>query len=518
MNKPTPDPVYFLLVDDLEENLLALEALLRRDGLVLLKARSGADALELLLRHDIALALVDVQMPEMSGFELAELMRGTERTRTVPIIFLTAGSADQQRRFRGYEAGAVDFLQKPIETDILKSKAGIFLELYRRRQEVTRYAASLEEADRAKDAFLATLAHELRNPLAPLRSGLEVLSGAPAPEVAADVHNMMKRQVSHMARLIEDLLDMSRIRSGKIELRRVDTTLQAILMTAIDISRPLIDEAGHKLELDIPAQPIAMNIDSTRIAQAVGNLLNNAAKYTPQGGKISLTAQVEAANLVIKVADTGIGIPTDMLEHVFDLFTQVGGARSYAQGGLGIGLALVRHIVDMHGGQVHAESGGNGTGSAFTIRLPIDKALASPQTLRDTSPDAPGQKEKPMRVLVVDDNVDAAQTVTWMLEMIGHDVRQVHTGEAALAAAEEYSPDAILLDIGLPDISGYDVCRKIRQNDALSDIVMVAQTGWGQKRDRDMAFDAGFDHHLVKPVSPDDFARVLKAGRVPHRP
>ena len=253
-------PVYFLLVDDLEENLLSLEALLRRDGLVLLKARSGDEALELLLQNDVALALVDVQMPGMNGFELAELMRGNERTRRVPIIFVTAGSADSQRRFRGYEAGAVDFIHKPIEADILRSKADVFFELYRQRQQIAAqrdelkaHSDALEEADRRKDEFLATLAHELRNPLAPLRHGLDILRRNPNSDDAVNIREMMDRQLVHLVRLIDDLLDVSRVSQGKIELRKERIQAADVVRAAVESSRPLIDSAGHSLDNRRPA-------------------------------------------------------------------------------------------------------------------------------------------------------------------------------------------------------------------------------------------------------------------------
>ena len=283
------DPVYFLLVDDLEENLLALEALLRREDLVMLKAKSGPEALELLLKYEVALALLDVQMPGMDGFELAEHMRSTERTRRVPIIFLTAGASDWQRRFRGYEAGAVDFLQKPLETDILRSKANVFFELYRQQQqlawqrdELSQYAEALKEADKRKDEFLATLAHELRNPLAPIRNGLHILRMSPKADVADKVRDMMDRQVTHLVRLIDDLLDVSRVSQGKIDLRIEKTTLQSVLQSALEASRPLIDAGGHTLTVDIPETPIWLEADLTRLAQVTSNLLNNAGKiYTP---------------------------------------------------------------------------------------------------------------------------------------------------------------------------------------------------------------------------------------------
>ena len=356
-NNPPPaqHPVYFLLADDLEGNLLSLEALLKREGLVMLKARSGPEALELLLKYDVALALLDVQMPGMDGFELAELMRSTERTRQVPIIFLTAGNVDGQRRFRGYEAGAVDFLHKPIETDILRSKAEVFFELYRQRQHVARQrdelkiaTEALKEADLRKDEFLATLAHELRNPLAPIRNGLQILRMSPTLETSAEVQEMMERQLKHLVRLIDDLLDVSRVSQGKIELRNERITVQAAIQAAAEASQPLLDSLNHRFTLNVPPEPVYLQADLTRVAQVISNLLNNAAKYTTEGGKIVLSVELEGEEAVIAVSDNGIGIPADMLPKVFDLFTQVNSNLERTQGGLGIGLALVRQLVEMH--------------------------------------------------------------------------------------------------------------------------------------------------------------------------
>ena len=376
-------PVHFLLVDDLEENLLSLEGLLRRDGLVLLKARSGPEALELLLQHDVALAILDVQMPEMDGYELAELMRGTERTRRVPIIFVTAGAADRQRRFRGYETGAVDFLNKPIEPDILRSKASVFFELYQQRyqiaaqrDELKAYADALTEADRRKDEFLATLAHELRNPLAPIRNGLDILRASPTVGNAEEVRDMMDRQLSHLVRLVDDLLDVSRVSQGKIELRKARIALSDVFKTAIEASEPQITAERHELKVELPDTPIWLDADLTRLSQVVSNLLNNAAKYTPEGGTIVLSARLERDEVLIAVADNGIGIRSDMLPRVFDLFTQVGDNLHRSHGGLGIGLALVKQLVEMHGGVILAESAGPGKGSTFRLRLPSVEAAS----------------------------------------------------------------------------------------------------------------------------------------------
>lgn len=371
-------PIHLLLVDDLEENLLALEALLKRDGVVCLKARSGDEALELLLVHDFALALVDVQMPGMDGFQLAEFMRGNATARHIPIIFVTAGSADQQRRFRGYEAGAVDFIQKPVETDILKSKANVFIELYRQRQEILShrdelkaYAAALSAADRRKNDFIAMLGHELRNPVMAFRAGLQLLERQTDAERSALIHARMEVQAHHLSRLIEDLLDVARIDQGKISLKRERVTVQSIIDSAVDTSRPKIDAGGHDLTVEMPGTPIWLDGDFTRLSQVVSNLLTNAAKYTPSEGRIQVSANRVEDRVRIDVADNGVGVPEEMQVRVFDLFTQSKGPDDRSREGLGIGLALVRELVEMHEGAVELESNGPGSGSRFTVWFPV---------------------------------------------------------------------------------------------------------------------------------------------------
>ena len=370
-------PINFLLVDDLEENLLALEALLHRDGLTCLKARSGEEALELLLAHEVALALLDVQMPGMDGFELAEFMRGSERARHIPIIFLTAGVADGQRRFRGYEAGAVDFIQKPIETDVLRSKASVFFDLHQQRRQIEAQRDELEaatqalrRADRHKDSFLAVLAHELRNPVAALSGGLHLLNKDIPPERAKDIRARMDRMLEHLTHLVDDLLDVSRVSQGKIVLKKERMELGEALRSAIEASQHNIEAGGHQFLVDVPGEAIWLDADHTRLAQIVANLLNNAAKYTPSGGKVSLSAVALEGMVEIAVSDTGVGIPHEMQTKIFEIFAQVEDHLAKAQGGLGIGLALVRQLVALHGGSIAVESAGEGRGSTFTVRLP----------------------------------------------------------------------------------------------------------------------------------------------------
>ncbi|MFD1697331.1 hybrid sensor histidine kinase/response regulator [Roseibium aestuarii] len=370
-------PVKFLLVDDLAENLLSLEALLRRDDLELLKARSGDEALELLLHHDVALALIDVQMPGLNGFELAELMRGNERTRRIPIIFVTAGSHSSERRFQGYEAGAVDFIQKPIEPDILRSKAEVFFEIYRQRQLIAEQRDALQAlteelkiADRRKDEFLAVLAHELRNPLAALQGGMKLLLRKPDGPDAPTIADLMRYQMSHIVHLVDDLLDISRITKGKITLRRARFDLRDAVNAAIEMTRPIIDSKGHVLTVNLPDRPAELVADQVRITQCIANLLNNSAKYTPDSGHIDLTVTVSEQRLQITVVDNGLGLTPESSSAVFRMFEQVEGHLIHARGGLGIGLALVKQLVELHDGRITVDSEGPSRGCTFTITLP----------------------------------------------------------------------------------------------------------------------------------------------------
>jgi signal transduction histidine kinase len=377
-------PVKFLLVDDLPENLLSLEALLRREDLLLLKAKSGDEALELLLDHDVALALIDVQMPGLSGFELAELIRGNERTRRIPIIFVTAGSHSSERRFQGYGAGAVDFIQKPIEPDVLRSKTEVFFELYRQRQKIAEQrdvlreqAEALRLADKRKDEFLAILAHELRNPLAALHGGLNMLLRQPDGPKAARIGGLMEAQMSHLVRLVDDLLDVSRITQGKIELRNAAFDLREAVTAAMEMARPAVEAKRHDISVRMPDHAVDIVADQVRLTQCVANLLNNAAKYTPDGGKIALRLEDLGETVSVTVADDGLGLSPEASASIFRLFAQVDAHLQHAHGGLGIGLSLVKQLVELHGGTVSAASDGPGKGATFTITLPASRDLRS---------------------------------------------------------------------------------------------------------------------------------------------
>ena len=380
--------------------------------------------------------------------------------------------------------------------------------------ERVRASEALHDADRRKSEFLATLAHELRNPLAPIRNGLEIMRmGADKPGSAlrlGGVRAMMERQVGHMVHLINDLLDIARVSSGKLVLQMQPVDLRDVIATAIETSKPLIDAAGHALSVDLPLLPVPVDVDPVRISQVVSNLLSNAAKYTPHGGRIVLTARIEGNEAVVTVRDNGVGIAADMLAAVFEMFTQVARSIERANGGLGIGLSLVRRLVELHGGAVSAQSAGVGLGSSFAVRLPLMTAalVASPAP----APAADGAPGAALQVLVADDNVDAAATLAALLEIAGHTVRVVHDGAAAVEEAACFQPDLVFLDIGMPFMDGYEAARRLRQLPALDGVMLVALTGWGTEEDRARSRAAGFDRHLLKPALPDDVEAVLAAA------
>jgi PAS domain S-box-containing protein len=369
---------------------------------------------------------------------------------------------------------------------------------------------ALQEQDRRKDEFLATLAHELRNPLAPVRNGVQILSlGLATDEEEAQVLSMMDRQLGHMTHLVNDLLDVARVSSGKVVLRKERASLGTLVDAAVETSRQSFDTAGHELLVQLPPQAIQLDVDRTRLVQVLANLLNNAAKYTPPGGRTILSAALDTEGVTIRVTDTGVGIPTDMLTKVFDMFTQVGTSLERSQGGLGIGLTLVKRLVELHGGTVKAESPGPGQGSTFSLWLPLP---AEPVRSKATSaPDRGGKSSRPLEVLVVDDNRDSAESLALLLRYRGHVVRTAHDGPEALRLLESLRPQLIVLDLGLPGMSGFDVARKIRESADLKHVKLAALTGWGQEEDRRRTKEAGFDHHLVKPAELEQIERILNS-------
>ncbi|HEY0511298.1 MAG TPA: PAS domain S-box protein [Thermoanaerobaculia bacterium] len=382
---------------------------------------------------------------------------------------------------------------------------GTLTDITERREAVE----ALREADRRKDEFLALLAHELRNPLAPLRNGLQVMRLAPGDaNVVARTRDMMDRQLSHMVRLIDDLLDVSRISLNKMELRRSRVPFADVISSAVETARPALQAAGHELALSLPPEPILLDADLTRLAQVFGNLLNNSAKYTGRGGTIRLTATRDGDRVLVKIQDTGIGIPASALPNIFDMFSQVDRSIERSTGGLGIGLALVKGLVEMHGGTVEAASPGEGQGSTFTVRLPILKDRAEPagESAGEGVESGAGSQQ---RILVVDDNRDSAASMAMMLQLLGNEIRTARDGIEAVALAERFRPQVILMDIGMPRLNGYEATRRIREQPWGRGMAIIALTGWGQEEDRAKSKNAGCDGHLVKPINLSDLEKLL---------
>ncbi|AMV19224.1 Virulence sensor protein BvgS precursor [Planctomyces sp. SH-PL14] len=377
--------------------------------------------------------------------------------------------------------------------------------------EQKRIERELLAADRQKNEFLATLAHELRNPLAPIQTSLYILRlRPPADPSAVELQEMMERQVHHMVRLVDDLLEIARITTGKIDLRLQPVDIGTIVASAVETSRPLIDAAAHELVVSVPRHPVTVEGDPVRLSQVVSNLLNNAAKFTNPGGRIALTVSGEGSEVSITVRDNGIGIPPESLPDVLKMFSQVSRQRDASQGGLGIGLALVDRLVALHKGTVEALSDGEGRGSTFVVRLPRSEAPSSPA--EGSQAPGPAGAARQQKVLIVDDNRDAAASLCTLLQLLGSDAHAVYSGEEALGMVEAFGPRVILLDLGMPGMSGFEVAQRVRQLPALANVRLIALTGWGQEGDRRRTRESGFDHHLVKPVSLDLLRMIMESA------
>ena len=534
-------PVNVLLVDDQASRLLTYRAILEPLGERLVEARSGMEALQKLMEEEFALILLDVNMPGMDGFETASLIHQHPRFENTPIIFVTAVNVSDMDRMRGYTLGAVDYVMVPVIPEILRSKVEVMAELHRKRRELQwaneRLAAAnealraeqareleslneslrlanaalaqrnlelhgeiaerahaeerLREQDRRKDAFLATLAHELRNPLAPLRNalGIRAMAGDPDPLLP-----VMQRQVALLVRLIDDLLDVARINLDKLTLKRAPTALQTVLQAALEIAAPLLEQGGHVLRSDIPDDLLPLDADHDRLAQVFANLLGNAAKYSPPGQTIEISVASDGGRVRTAIRDHGIGLTEEQAARVFDLFTQVDTSIERSHGGLGIGLTLVRKLVEMHGGTVHVESAGLGQGCRFVVDLPLGNAQPAVVAASPAPVVARGR-----RALVLDDNRDAADTLALTLQVFGLDVRVLYDPLQAQAVVADFDPDVVFMDIGMPGMSGFTLARQLRDADQGRPRVLVAVTGWGQPEDHRRTAEAGFDHHLVKP-------------------
>jgi len=515
-----------LVVDDQPGKLLTYRTILEGVPANLLTAGSGREALDLLLKTEVAVVIMDVCMPELDGFELASLIRDHPRFRQTAIIFVSGVHLTELDRLKGYECGAVDYLPVPIVPEILRAKVNVFVDLHRKtralerlnlelEQRVAQRTAALEEAGRSKDEFLAVLAHELRNPLAAIRAAAHVISfPTVTPAASAQSTKVIERQVEHLVRLVDDLVDVSRITRGLVELRRAPVEIADVVARAVETSRPLMEMRGLVLSLEIARGPLQVDGDVTRLTQALANVMCNAAKFTEPGGHVTLSAKPVGSDVVIEVVDTGVGIAPDILPTVFDLFAQ--GERKFdrTSTGLGIGLAVVRRLVELHGGTATVHSGGTGLGTAVTIRLPLlaDPAVAAPGAAAarpSETVEAGAISVDPCRVLVVDDNADAAEGLAVMLRMCGHEVVTAEDGVAALQLAESFAPDVALLDLGMPRLNGYETARRIREQPSGRHMALVALTGWGQPKDRDSTRQAGFDAHLIKPIASQELLETL---------
>ncbi len=554
------DRVNILLVDDQPARLLSYQSILDELGQNLICVHSGAEALERLMDTEFALILLDVSMPGMDGFETAAMIHDHPRFESTPIIFVTGVHDTEFDRLKGYKLGAVDYVSIPMVPEILRGKVSVLIELHNKRRalqvsnqqlevankaladanlnlqmekarelealnrdlqstnreleasnialqaqvaERNRAEQALKEADRRKDEFLAILAHELRNPLAALSASARLLGAqTQKPEYAAMASGAIQRQVTHMARLLDDLLDVSRISHGLMQLQRGRADMADLVRSAIEMVRPQLEGKQQTLDAVLPPEPAPVMADAVRMIQVLANLLNNSVKYTPNGGHIDVVLSVQGRQLAVSVRDNGIGIPPAMLDQVFGMFYQAG----KSQGGLGIGLALVRGLVELHGGSVRALSSGEGQGTEFVLTLPLAPALPGAVP---SQPDTQSSGIAPMRVLVADDNRDSAMSWSILLESMGHRVRVAYDGRAALEMAEEFRPQLALLDIGMPGYDGYEVARRIRACEWGREVFMVAVTGWGQARDREQAQDAGFNEHYTKPMDPAQLEKVL---------
>jgi len=571
------EKVNVLLVDDQPARLLTYETILSELGQNLVRAGSGLEALDKLMKDEFAVVLLDVSMPDMDGFEAATLIHQHPRFEKTPIIFVTGVHISELDRLKGYKVGAVDYVSIPVVPEILRSKVTVLIELYTKRRELqelnrtlaqanerlaeanttlqaektreletlnrvlqranqelesanrslqtevterARVELALKEADRHKDEFLAMLAHELRNPLAPIHNAVQLMhrQSFTDPQLTWS-RDIIGRQLAHLTRLVDDLLDVSRITRGKINLSKEVIELETLLTRTVETVQPLIEERGHTLTVEARNGILAVLGDPTRLVQALGNVLGNAAKYTERGGRITLSAAESGSEVLIRIRDNGIGIPPELMPMIFNLFTQLDRTSGPSQSGLGIGLALVQRLVEMHGGSVAARSEGLGKGSEFLIRLPlfIREQVESGQPLQQLSAleqsmtNAEGPARTQRRILVADDNNDALESLATLLQLSGHEVYTAANGAMALESAEQHRPEVALLDIGMPKLDGYEVARRIRAQPWGQRITLVALTGWGQDSDRRRSQEAGFDSHLVKPLDLDKLTELLAA-------
>ena len=489
-----------LNVDDTEAARYAKTRILTRAGFRVNEAANGADAIDMAVSHKPALVLLDVKLPDINGFEVCQTLKSGKATQNVLVLQTSASYIGTGDKIRALEGGADNYLFEPIEPEELIANVRALLRLSKAERE-------MREMDRRKNEFLAMLAHELRNPLGPIRNAVELLRVLEpnASKIQKTARETIRRQTDHMVRLIDDLLDVSRISQGKINLQQQEIGIKAVIHAGIESARTVIQAYGHELEVDLPQQDIFLKGDSVRLSQVVSNLLTNAAKFTPRNGRLAVSATLADSDIVIRVTDNGIGLSADEAASIFELFAQAGHLPDRVQDGLGIGLALVKALVELHQGSVQVSSPGRGAGSTFEIRLPATVATARSAPVPATS----RPKSASRRILIVDDNQDAAEMLGTLLEVHGHQVRTAHDGRQALQAVPLFYPEIVILDIGLPDMSGFEVARAIRGLEGMDGALLLALSGYGQETDKRQALEAGLHAHLHKPVSFDALNRLI---------
>jgi signal transduction histidine kinase len=497
-----------LNVDDDDAARYVKSRVLKLAGFEVIEAANGAMALRLIHEQSPDLVLLDVKLPDINGRDVCAQIKAEPSTAQVVVLQTSASHIDTKNRVASFDAGADGYLVAPIEPEELVAHVRALLRMRRAEHEREKALHALREADRRKDEFLAMLAHELRNPLAPIRNAVEILRISDDRKVRERARALIGRQVQHMVRLVDDLLEVSRITQRKVVLQRSVVKLATILETAVEVVRPTLEALDHTLVISGPEEDVWLDVDAVRLSQVVGNLLHNAAKFTSRGGRISLEVSLGRGSLEISVADNGMGIAAEVLPSVFDLFSQADRSLERSQGGLGIGLSLVKGLVEMHGGTVSAQSAGAGKGSLFTIRLPLEKllAIAPAQSVPVRSATA-----APRRILVVEDNLDSAEAMLLLLKGVGHEVTVVSDGREAVDVAKRLRPEVILLDIGLPGMDGYELARMLRVMPETRAARLIAVSGYGQQKDRVRSHEAGFDVHLVKPVDPSKLAEAINA-------
>ena len=472
----------------------------------------GEQALAAIGRRRPDLVVSDVMMPQLDGFGLVRALRSDPMTRSIPILLLSA-KANEESRIEGIRAGADDYLVKPFSAGELLAKVTTRLELQLAGRRLEALADEASRANRAKDEFLAMLGHELRNPLAPMLTALQLMR-LRGESVFEKERTVIERQARHLVRLVDDLLDVSRIARGKIELRTEPVEIGDIVAKAIEMASPLFELRDQQLVADVPAAGLVVAADPARLAQVVANLLTNAGKYTEKGGRIEIEAGREGENARIAVTDTGIGISAEMLPFVFDMFAQERQALDRSQGGLGLGLTIARSLVELHGGTIEARSDGPEKGSQFVLRVPLSAALPAAAARAERQVALVSSSADRRRILVVDDNEDAAHTLADLLSRLGHTLRVAHDGPSAIRLLDEFTPEVALIDLGLPVMDGYELAAFLRPHPALGNLKLVAVTGYGQAVDRALTRAAGFDAHLVKPVELDVLEPIVREPRV----